>query len=158
MKSVGISQCRKRSAPVRLLPFLLGAALALSPLNELNAQKHNCRIQGHVVDDDGEPLFGANVLIKELRIGATTNIEGFFVINNLRPGTYTLEISYVGYEKVIDTVAVGPQKMTGEARVCCKRQTFNIGGIEVTAERDLMPDDVETKTTITADEIEHYQA
>lgn len=45
-----------------------------------------------------EPLIGANVIIDGTTQGAASNIDGEFQIMNVRPGTYTLIIRYVGYQ------------------------------------------------------------
>ena len=46
----------------------------------------------------GEALIGANVYLKELNYGASTNISGYFVIPNIPKGSYKLLVSYVGYK------------------------------------------------------------
>ncbi|MEA3288118.1 MAG: carboxypeptidase-like regulatory domain-containing protein [Candidatus Marinimicrobia bacterium] len=59
------------------------------------------KIFGKVTDaETGEPLIGANVTIKETYQGATTDFTGDFVIVNVDPGSYTVSISYIGYETV----------------------------------------------------------
>ena len=56
------------------------------------------KISGTVVDaSNGEPLIGASVLIEGTRLGAMANLEGFFVILNVPPGTYNVRASMVGY-------------------------------------------------------------
>jgi TonB-linked SusC/RagA family outer membrane protein len=52
-------------------------------------------ITGRVVDEKGEPLPGANVVIKNTSIGTATNIDGQYTIN--APAGSTLVISFVGY-------------------------------------------------------------
>ena len=55
-------------------------------------------IRGTVVDaGDGAPLPGANVQILGTLFGASTNLEGKFVVENIPPGTYDLRISMIGY-------------------------------------------------------------
>lgn len=43
-------------------------------------------IQGTVRDKSGEPLIGANVIIKENRFGSATNKNGKYIIQKLKPG------------------------------------------------------------------------
>jgi TonB-linked SusC/RagA family outer membrane protein len=53
-------------------------------------------VRGVVVDDRGEPVIGATVLLKENRaVGTATNIDGRFVLN-LPAENQTLVISYIG--------------------------------------------------------------
>lgn len=52
-----------------------------------------------------ETLIGATVYIKELQTGVTTNEYGFYSIS-LPAGTYTVQISYVSFGTVEETVAL----------------------------------------------------
>jgi hypothetical protein len=56
-------------------------------------------VSGHVKDaSNGEILIAASVYIKELGTGSVTNEYGYYSIN-LKTGTYTIGVSYVGYNK-----------------------------------------------------------
>ncbi|MEJ2052850.1 MAG: carboxypeptidase-like regulatory domain-containing protein, partial [Calditrichaceae bacterium] len=56
------------------------------------------KIAGKVTDSEtGEPLIGANVFIKDSNLGASTDLDGYFAILNVPPGTYTLKAEYIGY-------------------------------------------------------------
>ncbi|OXA79071.1 TonB-dependent Receptor Plug Domain [Flavobacterium aquidurense] len=57
--------------------------------------KKKIKLTGQVFDDNREPVIGANVFIKELSTGATTDSEGKFSME-LAKGNYTVQISYVG--------------------------------------------------------------
>lgn len=58
------------------------------------------RLTGIIRDENGAPLFGATVMIREIKKGATTNQHGEFVIGSLAPGTYNVVISYIGYQTI----------------------------------------------------------
>ena len=45
----------------------------------------------------GEALIGANVMIQETGQGMATDINGYYIIQNINPGNYTLMASYVGF-------------------------------------------------------------
>jgi Ca-activated chloride channel family protein len=53
-------------------------------------------VSGSVYDENGEPLIGASVLVKETNIGAITDINGSFSID-VPEGKNTLIISYTGF-------------------------------------------------------------
>lgn len=58
-------------------------------------------IRGSITDSEtGQTLPGANISIVELDVGTVTNNDGQFEITDIREGSYTLRISYVGYESV----------------------------------------------------------
>lgn len=60
------------------------------------------KIAGTIKDNDtGEELIGANILIEGTTMGASTDKDGYFVILNVPPGTYTLSVYYLGYAPLI---------------------------------------------------------
>lgn len=57
-------------------------------------------IIGVVTDaDSGLPLPGATVIIAGTGTGAVADSDGNYTINNLSPGNYTIEASFLGYEE-----------------------------------------------------------
>jgi outer membrane receptor for ferrienterochelin and colicin len=62
-------------------------------------------LKGKVSDgSSGEPLVGANVLIRETGQRAFVELDGSFRIKELKPGAYTLIVSYTGYTTKEQTV------------------------------------------------------
>ncbi len=58
-------------------------------------------IKGTVKDKlTNSAIIGANVLIVGTDIGTSTDLDGNYIIEGLKPGIYDLQISYIGYEKV----------------------------------------------------------
>ncbi len=57
-------------------------------------------IVGKVMDKelDNTPLVLANVSVKGTSAGANTDLTGLFIIEDLKPGDYTLVCTFVGYE------------------------------------------------------------
>jgi len=115
------------------------------------------KIAGHIEDaDDGEELIGVAVLIDDGNgRGATTDIEGNYVLLNLRPGLYTLEFSYIGYQtqRITDIQVTSGQT----TRIDVKLSQSVIEGEEliVQAERPLVQKDLTaSKKTVLAAEIE----
>ena len=60
----------------------------------------NGTISGRVIDNVHETLPGATIYIEKLQTGAVSDMNGFYTLPNLKPGTYTVKVSYVGYEPV----------------------------------------------------------
>ncbi len=81
------------SLSVLLLLFLLSQILLAGTTGKLI---------GVVLDKKtGEPLPGANVLIVGTYLGASTDLDGEFLILNIPPGTYDVEVSTLGYQTVV---------------------------------------------------------
>lgn len=55
-------------------------------------------MRGRIVDTDNQVLPGATVMIESLHTGVVSDVNGFYTISNLKPGTYTVKVSYVGYQ------------------------------------------------------------
>jgi hypothetical protein len=56
-------------------------------------------IRGVVTDRlTNEPIMFATVALAGTTIGTTTDLDGKYVLGELSPGLYTVEISYIGYE------------------------------------------------------------
>ncbi|MGB0839406.1 MAG: TonB-dependent receptor, partial [Chitinophagales bacterium] len=65
-------------------------------------QAQNGIIKGRVFDPiNNESIPFANVVIQGTTNGTTTDLDGNYEINQLAPGLYNLEVSYVGYKKNI---------------------------------------------------------
>jgi len=72
-------------------------ALAFGFVSVASAQTGG--VTGTVADaETGETIPGANVQIVELNRGAATNPEGVYEITGVASGTYTLRVSFVGYQ------------------------------------------------------------
>lgn len=63
-------------------------------------------ISGYVFDEQGLTLPGATVQITSLDRGSVTDQSGRFVMNNVPEGTYTLEVSYLGFQPATRQVEV----------------------------------------------------
>ncbi len=81
-------------------------------------------IKGKVFDrDTKDALPGANVVIKGTSIGAATDLNGMYSIPNVPPGTYTIQVSYIGYLPTSVAVTVGEQATV--------EQDFGLRGVAI---------------------------
>lgn len=119
-----------KSILVISLLCLVVPANAQLPLNEAS-------VSGFVFDaSNGESLIGANVFLKDTRIGAVSNSRGYYVIPRIEPGVYTLVCQYIGYETFSRTVSltIGESKVV---RIDLKPES--IMGEEVVIVADSLP-------------------
>ena len=83
-----------------LLAFIILVLIALS--GELMAQANTQAIRGTILDaDTRQPLIGATVVIagSDPIMGATTDFDGRFIINEVPTGRVDLQIRMVGFEE-----------------------------------------------------------
>jgi len=78
----------------RKLAHLFGL-MALLLLMPVHSFAQNLRVEGKVLDEQGEGLIGAGVVIQGTRTGTITDLDGNFVIS--APRGAVLEISCIGY-------------------------------------------------------------
>jgi hypothetical protein len=91
--------------------YFLSVILFILLVSQVFAQ--NGQISGRVFDQrNNEPLPFANVIVKGTQIGATTDLDGRFIITGLKPGFVVLEATYVGYRN-----AKSPEIMISNAKV-----------------------------------------
>ncbi len=102
-----------------------------------------------------KPLAGANILLTNRFGGTSTDTSGTFQIKRLSPGTYSVKISFVGYEsKQVDEISVvSGQPATVDVMLIEKPATLK--GITVTPGRfTIMGEEATTSQTLTRREIE----
>ena len=58
-------------------------------------------ISGRVTDENGRPLAGATVTAADTYLGTHTDNNGYFTFTGIRPGTYRLECSFIGYQSAV---------------------------------------------------------
>ena len=73
-----------------------GGSLTVTPAKAAIAQAQNIKVQGQVVDQDGQPLIGATVRLKGAQAGTVTDFDGKFTLDV--PQNATLLVSYIGFK------------------------------------------------------------
>jgi iron complex outermembrane receptor protein len=65
------------------------------------------KISGNIKDEQTkEILTGVSVYISDLKTGANTDKEGNYELENIKTGTYLLEISFIGYKKRVERIYI----------------------------------------------------
>ena len=92
-------------------------------------------ISGFISDSSsGEALIGANVMLKENGKGMATDQNGYYVIQSVDQGEYTLLVSYVGFELVSEPIKISIGQSL-KVDISLKEQVVELSGVEITAER-----------------------
>ncbi len=113
--------------------WVVTVTLGILLLPSTHAFAQTGQISGTVVDEDDVPLAGVNVIIAGTSIGATTDMDGDYIISNVEPGEYTIIASFVGFaSQEILSVAVTANQTT-EVDIVLIEDTLELGGLVVTA-------------------------
>lgn len=93
-------------------------------------------IKGNVKDAvTNEGIIGANVLIEGAAIGSSTDLDGNFIIQNVKSGTYNLIISYISYKtRKLENIVVEAGK-TVVINTHIEEESVTLGDITIVAER-----------------------
>ena len=129
-------------------------ALALA-LGATAASAQSGKISGTITGAaTGESIPGANVRIDGTTQGASTNLDGEYVIIGVRPDTYTLVVSYIGYQSQrVENVRVRID-LTTTVDASLEEEGFAGEEVTVQANREMFQKDVTATTaTVSGDEI-----
>src|SRR5688572_25399179 len=107
-------------------------ACVLLVINTAWAQTYS--LKGRVADKlTGEGLPGASVQVvnETTNTGTATDIEGDYVVPNLKPGSYTVNVSYVGYVVNSSKITINNSDITLNAKMASDAKALT--AVEVTA-------------------------
>jgi len=87
------------------MTFRFGGLILLMSINLLYAGV----IKGRVVDSQtGDPLVGANIILAETGgIGAASDLKGYYRIDHVPDGEFTLKVTFIGYQSRDIKVSLG---------------------------------------------------
>ena len=92
-------------------------------------------ISGFVSDSSsGEALIGANVFLYETRQGMATDINGYYIIQDIVPGNYTIMVSYIGFDMYKQKTRLSDDE-SKKVNINLVEQVVQLTEIEVTAEK-----------------------
>ena len=98
----------------------------------------NIKLTGTVLDENKVPIAFSNVVISTndtsaIFEGTTTDEVGIFMFENLKPATYTLKISYLGFDEFI--LVVDGTKTTNLGIIVLKEKLETLNDVTIIAQR-----------------------
>ncbi len=146
-----------------LRKLLLTLVVAMGCAFSILAQSGQGSIQGVITDDEtGEPIPFANVALKNgesIIMGATTDFDGKYTLKPIPPGTYDVEVSFVGYQtNKVARLSVSTDKITFQNVGLGKG--VNIGEVKIIEYKKPLfeKDNKGMNTTITREELNNMAA
>ncbi|MGE5497198.1 MAG: carboxypeptidase-like regulatory domain-containing protein, partial [Syntrophothermus sp.] len=106
------------------------------------------KISGRVTDaETGETIPGVNIIIEGTSLGAATDIDGSYTINNIPPGIYTVTVSAVGYQKKQVVNVKVASDFTTRLDFQISSTVTTLGTIVITAEAPMVRKDLTSSQT-----------
>ena len=112
----------------------------------LTAVAQDNSIKGFVYEEStGEPMMFTNVYLKGTTFGSTTNENGYFNINRIPDGQYTLLITSVGYDTISESFSLS-RNQTISRKYFLRETSQQLETVTITA--DKIEARTETKTSV----------
>ena len=147
---------RVHNVLIRFLGFGIALAIVLfAAVAPAAAQQTSGKVEGSVTDQAGGPLANAQVIVVGTSFGSVTDAKGYYFINNLPVGSYTVRAQFIGYapHEVQNVRILGGQTIT--QNIPLSPSAVVVSGVTVTgASNPLVPrDEVASKSIISGDAI-----
>lgn len=85
--------------------IFLFLSLACLCVSMIKAQSIASSLQGKVIDEvDGSALVGVSIYFTEINRGTSTDVNGYYKINNLPARNITVQVSYLGHQTIIENI------------------------------------------------------
>ncbi|HEX9951814.1 MAG TPA: TonB-dependent receptor [Rubricoccaceae bacterium] len=133
----------------------IGLIVALAALSATAAHAQTGKIAGRVVDAaTQEPIIGATVSVVGTSSGAATDIDGYYAVLGVRPGTVSVRASYLGYAaQTVEGVRVQIDQ-TATLDVALASEDVSSGEVVIQADRPIVQRDLtSTQTSVSAEEL-----
>lgn len=112
------------------------------------------KIAGKIKDaKTGEPLIGVNVVIEGTNFGDASDIDGNYTILNIRPGTYNLRASLLGYDPVTIKGINVQVDLTTRQDFSLTETVLEVQEVVILAERPMVQKDLTASTAIVSAEV-----
>ncbi|MBK5285839.1 MAG: TonB-dependent receptor [Bacteroidia bacterium] len=123
---------------VRIVSFFVSGFICLSQF----AGAQTANIRGFIYfSENAEPAIYTSVFLQGTNFGATTDLNGFFSITKIPAGSYTLMVTFVGYDTVSVPVTVKDGDLLTK-KLYLKKSIKELKEVEVSAEKQENKTDV----------------
>lgn len=92
-------------------------------------------LSGTVQNAQGQPLAGANIWLAEIRKGTAADEKGVYQLTDLAPGSYTLQISFLGYATATRIIGIVPGETGKHENIVLEEYSYQVDELVVKATR-----------------------
>lgn len=112
------------------------------------------KLSGRVLDQQQQPLPGANVILAGTALGAATDLEGYYSIINIPPGKYRVQFTMIGYQNLAVQEVLVTSNNTTKLDAELGEETLTAAEIVVTAHRPVVETNLTSSVaTVTSEEV-----
>ena len=102
-------------------------------------------IKGQISSGKNEPVVGANVVLKGTVRGVQTNSQGEYIIKGLSSGTYTIEVSFLGFRCKNKSVELADNQ-TSVVNFLMEEEDLTLGEVTVLTSRGIRGNETLSET------------
>jgi len=102
-------------------------------------------IKGQISSGKNEPVVGANVVLKGTVRGVQTNSQGEYIIKGLSSGTYTVEVSFLGFRCKNKSVELADNQ-TSVVNFLMEEEDLTLGEVTVLTSRGIRGNETLSET------------
>jgi len=96
----------------------------------------NGTIRGFIYDKaTGEPVLFTTVFLKGTNFGVATDVNGYYSLTNIPPGSYLICVTTLGYDSTAQNIDVVKDKVVSK-QIYLNKSTVNLKEIDISAEQE----------------------
>tara|TARA_Y100000589_G_scaffold332344_1_gene392088 strand:- start:55932 stop:58286 length:2355 start_codon:yes stop_codon:yes gene_type:complete len=104
-------------------------------------------IRGFVYDEEtGEPIIFTTVFLKGTTYGASTDVNGYFSITKVKPGSYKLMVTYIGYDTASVYITIKGNEIINQ-KLFIKKSSIKLKTVDISAEKQELKTQVKMSVT-----------
>jgi len=101
------------------------------------------KISGRILDaQTKEPLVGVGVIVEGTGRGAATDLDGYYFILNVSPGTYSVTAQYLGYHSTTQSSVLVRSDITSKVDFILTSSSIQLEAVEIVASRPTITKDL----------------
>ncbi|RLD19486.1 MAG: TonB-dependent receptor [Bacteroidetes bacterium] len=111
-------------------------------------------LRGNILDKEtGEPIIYGTVLIEGTTVGTHTDLDGFFALSELEPGSYAIVATYIGYDTARLAFTIAADQVVYE-KLYLSESAIQLETVQISGRRAEQRSEVYiSKVTVTKSEI-----